>query len=110
MSFTHVPPVAWRRLVLPGGVPARLYRPATSDRWLVWAHGGSWHAGSVADWHGAVSDLARAANATVVSVDYRLAPAHRHPVPPSPTCSVPRKPMPSASRVESTVRTTSPPT
>jgi acetyl esterase len=61
-------------------VAARVYqRNGASRDWLVWAHGGSWSAGSVVDWHLACTDLARLAGCTVVSVEYRLAPAHPHP-------------------------------
>ncbi|MEU5880930.1 alpha/beta hydrolase fold domain-containing protein [Spirillospora sp. NPDC047279] len=61
-------------------VPVRIYQADGAPRgWLVWAHGGSWTAGSAAGWHHATADLARAASATVVSVDYRLAPEHPHP-------------------------------
>ncbi|MFC4908906.1 alpha/beta hydrolase fold domain-containing protein [Actinomadura gamaensis] len=73
---------AWSPMCLPtpdGAITARLHRPPATDRWLVWAHGGSWRSGSSAEWHAPVSDLALAARATVVSVDYRLVPAHRHP-------------------------------
>jgi acetyl esterase len=57
-----------------------VYEPSVPPLgWLVWAHGGSWAAGSVADWHPACADLAAVTHCAVVSVDYRLAPAHRHP-------------------------------
>ncbi|MEV6308419.1 alpha/beta hydrolase [Streptomyces sp. NPDC051840] len=78
--------VEWetRTLTASEAVPVRVYRPATSTRapsagWLVWAHGGSWQYGSAADWHGTTASLAALSGWTVVSVDYRLAPAHRHP-------------------------------
>lgn len=75
--------VHWQQVMLPvhnREVGARVYQPdGTSGDWLVWAHGGSWSAGSVADWHLACADLARLAGCTVVSVEYRLAPAHPHP-------------------------------
>jgi acetyl esterase len=75
--------VRWQQVALPvhnREVAARVYRPdGASGDWLVWAHGGSWSAGSVADWHLACADLARLAGCTVVSVEYRLAPAHPHP-------------------------------
>ena len=72
----------------PGGpLPLRVYRPAQpADRpmpGLVWAHGGGWRYGSLdmpeAD---SVAQLVAATlPGTVVSVDYRLAPAHRFPAP-----------------------------
>jgi acetyl esterase len=60
-------------------VPVRVLRPEHPAGWLVWAHGGSWQRGSAADWHEACADLAARSCWTVVSVDYRLAPAHRYP-------------------------------
>jgi len=62
-------------------IPVRVHPSdaAHSRGVLVWAHGGSWRGGSAASWHPALADLARATGATVVAVDYRLAPAHRHP-------------------------------
>ncbi|MEN3269881.1 MAG: acetyl esterase [Pseudonocardia sp.] len=63
-----------------GEVPVRIYRPlGASSGWLVWAHGGSWTRGSVAGWHEVCADLARLTAATLISVDYRLAPEHPHP-------------------------------
>ncbi|WP_392961085.1 hypothetical protein [Streptomyces sp. LN245] len=47
-------------------IPLRIYRPgAQAYGWLVWAHGGSWQAGSVEHWHEPVMDLARASGCTV---------------------------------------------
>ncbi|MFF4308462.1 alpha/beta hydrolase [Streptomyces sp. NPDC001601] len=73
----------WKEVLLPSQghrVPARVYRPAAGPvGWLVWAHGGSWQYGSAAQWHEVTSDLARFSGSAVVSVDYRLAPEHRHP-------------------------------
>ncbi|MFI1734083.1 alpha/beta hydrolase [Streptomyces acidicola] len=61
-------------------IPVRVYRPGPNPYgWLVWAHGGSWQAGSVEHWHEPVADLARVSGCTVVSTGYRLAPRHRHP-------------------------------
>ncbi|MFE9446670.1 alpha/beta hydrolase fold domain-containing protein [Streptomyces sp. NPDC006602] len=61
-------------------IPVRIYHPrAQAYGWLVWAHGGSWQAGSVEHWHGPVMDLARVSGCTVVSTGYRLAPGYRHP-------------------------------
>jgi acetyl esterase len=61
-------------------IPVRVYRPGPNPYgWLVWAHGGSWQAGSVEHWHQPVMDLARVSGCTVVSTGYRLAPRHRHP-------------------------------
>ncbi|MFF4450606.1 alpha/beta hydrolase fold domain-containing protein [Streptomyces sp. NPDC001502] len=76
--------VSWEQVSVPtpsGHLPARVYRPGTASPqgWLVWAHGGSWRAGSAQDWHGATAELARHSGFGVVSVDYRLAPDVRHP-------------------------------
>lgn len=76
--------VSWEQVSVPtpsGRLPARVYRPGTASPqgWLVWAHGGSWRAGSAQDWHGATAELARHSGFGVVSVDYRLAPDVRHP-------------------------------
>ena len=61
-------------------IPVRIYHPgAHAHGWLVWAHGGSWQAGSVEHWHEPVMDLARVSGCTVVSTGYRLAPRYRHP-------------------------------
>ncbi|MDX3453827.1 alpha/beta hydrolase [Streptomyces sp. ME02-8801-2C] len=70
--------VRWEDRLLDAGthtVPVRVYRPGPSPYgWLVWAHGGSWQAGSVEHWHEPVMDLARVSGCTVVSAGYRLAP------------------------------------
>ncbi|MFE0583190.1 alpha/beta hydrolase [Streptomyces sp. NPDC058874] len=76
--------VRWEHASIPspsGPVPARVYRPAASapQGWLVWAHGGSWRAGSAQDWHGPTADLARTSGFAVASIDYRLVPEVRHP-------------------------------
>ncbi|MGW6612926.1 alpha/beta hydrolase [Streptomyces erythrochromogenes] len=76
--------VRWGHTSIPspsGPVPARVYRPAASAPlgWLVWAHGGSWRAGSAQDWHGPTAELARISGFAVASVDYRLVPEVRHP-------------------------------
>ncbi|MFD5877112.1 alpha/beta hydrolase [Streptomyces yangpuensis] len=76
--------IRWEHASIPspsGPLPARVYRPAATapQGWLVWAHGGSWRAGSAQDWHGATADLARSSGFAVVGVDYRLVPEVRHP-------------------------------
>ncbi|MDG2029481.1 MAG: alpha/beta hydrolase [Phycisphaerales bacterium] len=63
-------------------IPARLYLPP--DRpgphpVLVWFHGGGWVFGSVDGADADVRKLCRNTGAAVLSVDYRLAPEHRHP-------------------------------
>ncbi|MGU3782452.1 alpha/beta hydrolase [Burkholderia metallica] len=64
-----------------GTLRARVYRP-TQARHLptvVYLHGGGFVIGDL-DTHDAICrELARGANAVVVSVDYRLAPEHRFP-------------------------------
>jgi acetyl esterase len=65
-----------------GPVPVRSYRPADAAGQLplvVNFHGGGWTVGNLdaADW--LCSSVAVTTRAVVVSVDYRLAPAHRFP-------------------------------
>lgn len=76
-------PTVWSELTVPGrtDVRARLHTPgdAASVGLLVWAHGGSWQRGSAADWHPVTHRLSALSGWQVLSIDYRLAPAHRHP-------------------------------
>ncbi|MET9600442.1 alpha/beta hydrolase [Streptomyces sp. NPDC006459] len=76
--------VSWEQVSVPtasGPLPARAYWAGTGSPqgWLVWAHGGSWRAGSAQDWHAATAELAQHSGFGVLSVDYRLAPDVRHP-------------------------------
>ncbi len=64
----------------PGGpIPIRIYRPENPTGALIWSHGGGWVLGNIAVVHGVCATLARRANVTVISVDYRLAPEHPFP-------------------------------
>lgn len=70
---THIP-LAGRFL------PLRIYTPTlSSTRWIIYFHGGGWTMGSIkeSDWW--VRRFAAALDATVVSVDYRLAPENPYP-------------------------------
>jgi acetyl esterase len=64
-----------------GPIAARRYVPAAgaSGAALVWFHGGGWVIGSLATHDVLCRELAAATDATVVAVDYRLAPEHRFP-------------------------------
>jgi len=64
------------------GIPVRAYRhdgPPTGL--VVYFHGGGFVSGSVEAWDGTCRRIAKAAGVVVVSVDYRLAPEHRFPIP-----------------------------
>ncbi len=66
------------------GPPVRVYRPAGAPRdlpALVWAHGGGWQFGGLdmPEADSVAQVVAATLPAVVVSVDYRLAPAHPHP-------------------------------
>jgi acetyl esterase len=66
-----------------GTIPIRVYRPLSSSEsalpLIVYLHGGGWVFGSLTmgDW--ICTTIASDLPATVVSVEYRLAPAHRFP-------------------------------
>ncbi|MFM8411759.1 MAG: alpha/beta hydrolase [Alphaproteobacteria bacterium] len=66
-----------------GPIPVRVYSPASGDPrpLLVYLHGGGWVLGSVDTADVACRALAAAAGCVLVSVDYRLAPEHKFPVP-----------------------------
>ncbi|HWS46787.1 MAG TPA: alpha/beta hydrolase [Acidimicrobiia bacterium] len=64
-----------------GGVPVRIYRPSPDPGLpvIVYLHGGGWTIGSVEQFDPITRQVANAAGAIVVSVDYRLAPEHPFP-------------------------------
>jgi acetyl esterase len=69
-----------RAVTGPGGpIPIRIYRPENPTGALVYFHGGGWVLGNIRTVDGVCATLARRAQVTVVSVDYRLAPEHRFP-------------------------------
>ncbi len=65
-----------------GDIPTRVYRPRAIDPRapvLVYLHMGGGVIGDLETCHVFCTHLAQAMRAAVVSVDYRLAPEHRHP-------------------------------
>lgn len=66
-----------------GPIPVRVYRPTATEEapLVVYFHGGGFVSGSVDAWDGLCRRIAKASDAVVVSVDYRLAPEHRFPIP-----------------------------
>ncbi|MEJ2888737.1 alpha/beta hydrolase [Actinomycetospora aeridis] len=64
-------------------VAVRVYEPAGERRGVtvVWLHGGGWVLGDLDTADGAARRVCTHLEATVVSVDYRLAPEHPHPAP-----------------------------
>jgi acetyl esterase len=68
----------------PGGeIPVRVYRPEgdAPKPAIVYYHGGGWVIGSLDTHDGGCRAFANAADAVVISVDYRLAPEHPFPAP-----------------------------
>ncbi|MCB1346583.1 MAG: alpha/beta hydrolase [Rhodobacteraceae bacterium] len=63
------------------GVPCRRYIPTAprADVTGVYFHGGGFVVGGLHSHDSIVADLAEAAQVTLIAVDYRLAPEHRHP-------------------------------
>jgi acetyl esterase len=66
--------------LLVAGVPVRIYAPEGARGTVVYAHGGGWATGTVDTYDTLCRALANRAGATVVSVDYTLAPDAQHPV------------------------------
>ncbi|HYW32669.1 MAG TPA: alpha/beta hydrolase [Gemmatimonas sp.] len=64
-----------------GGMPARVYTPDGAGPFpvVVYYHGGGWVIADKNVYDGGARGIAKAANAVVVSVDYRLAPEHKFP-------------------------------
>ena len=63
-----------------GGVPARIYTTAEAPRaTVVYFHGGGFVVGGLHSHDDVCAEIAAATGFRVVSVDYRLAPEHRHP-------------------------------
>lgn len=60
---------------------ARLYRPAGARGLILYLHGGGWATCSMRTHERCMRMLATEAGATVVGVDYRLAPEHAFPAP-----------------------------
>lgn len=65
-----------------GTVPTRRYRPADvlTPTKLLYLHGGGYVVGSLSSHHAICAEIAEAAGAELISVDYRLAPEHVWPV------------------------------
>jgi acetyl esterase len=64
-----------------GSIPGRVYEPGGADAELVWFHGGGWVLAGL-DTHDAMCRmLANASGCRITSVDYRLSPEHRYPIP-----------------------------
>jgi acetyl esterase/lipase len=64
-----------------GGVPAQWVRAPESseDRVVCYLHGGGYVVGSLKSHEGLAARIAKAAQATVLNIDYRLAPEHPFP-------------------------------
>lgn len=74
------PPIGQTSELNVGGVPVRLYEPLTGAiGTLIWFHGGGWQLGSVETHDTIMRRACSELSATVVSVDYRLAPEHPFP-------------------------------
>ncbi len=64
-----------------GQIPARIYTPSGTGPFpvIVYYHGGGWVIADRKVYDGGARALSQAANAVVVSIDYRLAPEHKFP-------------------------------
>lgn len=73
-------PVAEARDQRVTDVPVRVYRPEDARGVVVYAHGGGWAVGTLDTYDTLCRALANRAGATVLSVEYTLAPDAQHPV------------------------------
>ncbi len=75
------PEMVFERVVLDGHIPAEWVRAPRSrpDRLVLYFHGGGFTMGSAKNYRDLASRLAQAAQATVLTIDYRLAPEHPYP-------------------------------
>ena len=62
-------------------IAARVYASASAVGEIVWFHGGGWVVGGLDSHDAMCRALANEAHCTVTSVEYRLAPEHRFPIP-----------------------------
>lgn len=62
-----------------GGVPTRHYRQGGSDITIVFFHGGGFVVGGLDSHDDVCAELCDRTGFDVISVDYRLAPEHKHP-------------------------------
>ena len=81
---TPLPTLASVEDIVTGPVPLRVYRPQPVDPTaqqplVVFFHGGAWVMGSLDSHDPLCRQIAYDSGATVISVDYRLAPEHRFP-------------------------------
>lgn len=63
------------------GVPVRRYRPENARGTILFAHGGGFVLGGLESHDSICAELSARSGCSVVAVDYRLAPEHRHPAP-----------------------------
>ncbi len=61
------------------GVPVRVYRAGSPSRTVMYFHGGGFVVGGLDSHDDICADICAQSGYRVVSVDYRLAPEHRHP-------------------------------
>lgn len=62
-----------------GGVPCRVYEKASATVTVVYLHGGGFVVGGLESHDDVCAEICQNTGFRVVSVDYRLAPEHRHP-------------------------------
>ena len=70
-----------RTTIVANDVPSEWIAPVnlSTERILLYLHGGSYNAGSINSHRSMVANLAAAANARAMIIDYRLAPEHPYP-------------------------------
>ena len=79
----RLPHAETRKIRGPAGeIPLRIFRPPSARGVYLHIHGGGWTLGAADQQDVMLDAIAQAARATVVSVEYRLAPEHPYPAGP----------------------------
>ena len=87
LFFQGYPPGVTAEDLTIGGVPCRRY-PGAGPATVIYCHGGGYVVGGLHSHDDVCAEIRAATGMTVIAVDYRLAPEHRHPAAFDDVCAV----------------------